>query len=430
MAVSVKHSATATLPDEPGAEINKAEWNADHTVVGLGTAAEAATTDFEVAGAVAAHAAAADPHTGYQKESEKDAASGYAGLSAATKIAGAQQTYGSAANTACVGNDARLSDARVPPDGDKGDITVASGGTAWTIDAGAVTLAKMADLAQDKFIIRTTASTGVPETATCTAAGRALIDDADAATQRATLSLNNVTNDAQTKAAVVPNTAPSAGQLLVGNAGGTAYAPVSSSGDVTVSSAGAFTIGAAKVTRAMLAADAKNWQFLGQATASGAVRTGTITWTGTFKQLWFEYFISGYSNTAIARLIVGPTAGLSETATNHCCSLIEGVTLNATSVSIPGWPTAVTVNNVERYGSMYVKNVAGAVKRMWGQGNHAGTAATVVPLQMQFAGLMSDATNAINKAELAVYDAITGATISTRTLNAGTYLNVWGRNDD
>ena len=54
--------------------------------------------------------------------------------------------------------------------------------------------------------------------------------------------LGNVTNDAQTKAAIVPNTVPSAGQLLVGNAGGTAYAPVSASGDVTVSSTGAMTV--------------------------------------------------------------------------------------------------------------------------------------------------------------------------------------------
>jgi len=57
--------------------------------------------------------------------------------------------------------------------------------------------------------------------------------------------LSNVTNDAQTKAAIVPNTAPSAGQLLVGNAGGTAYAPVTASGSCTVSSAGAFSCTAA-----------------------------------------------------------------------------------------------------------------------------------------------------------------------------------------
>ncbi len=54
--------------------------------------------------------------------------------------------------------------------------------------------------------------------------------------------LANVTNDAQTIASIVPNTAPSAGQVLVGNAGGTAYAPVSASGDATLASTGALTL--------------------------------------------------------------------------------------------------------------------------------------------------------------------------------------------
>ena len=36
----------------------------------------------------------------------------------------------------------------------------------------------------------------------------------------------------------------------------------------------------------------------------------------------------------------------------------------------------------------------------------------------------------INKAELASYVAITGAAISGVTFNAGTFLNVWGRNTD
>lgn len=53
--------------------------------------------------------------------------------------------------------------------------------------------------------------------------------------------LGSVTNDTQTKAAIVPNTAPSAGQILAGNAGGTAYAPVAMSGDCTITSAGAIT---------------------------------------------------------------------------------------------------------------------------------------------------------------------------------------------
>jgi hypothetical protein len=59
---------------------------------------------------------------------------------------------------------------------------------------------------------------------------------------KSSIGLGNVTNDAQTKAAIVPNTAPTAGQLLVGNAGGTAYAPVSLSSDATVASTGALTL--------------------------------------------------------------------------------------------------------------------------------------------------------------------------------------------
>jgi len=59
---------------------------------------------------------------------------------------------------------------------------------------------------------------------------------------KTSIGLGSVTNDAQTKAAVVPNTVPTAGQLLVGNAGGTAYAPVSLSNDATVASTGALTL--------------------------------------------------------------------------------------------------------------------------------------------------------------------------------------------
>jgi hypothetical protein len=62
-------------------------------------------------------------------------------------------------------------------DGDKGDITVSGGGATWTIDNAVVTLAKMSNLAQDQFIGRVTASTGVPETATITAAARTVLDD-------------------------------------------------------------------------------------------------------------------------------------------------------------------------------------------------------------------------------------------------------------
>lgn len=53
-------------------------------------------------------------------------------------------------------------------DGDKGDVTVSGGGATWTIDNSVVTLAKMANVATNVILGRTTAGTGAPEALTPT----------------------------------------------------------------------------------------------------------------------------------------------------------------------------------------------------------------------------------------------------------------------
>lgn len=66
------------------------------------------TSEADPHSTIELHVAAPDPHVQYQLRTEKNAASGYAGLDGSTKLAGSQQTYGSATNTAAEGDDSRI----------------------------------------------------------------------------------------------------------------------------------------------------------------------------------------------------------------------------------------------------------------------------------------------------------------------------------
>jgi hypothetical protein len=116
-------------------------------------------------------------------------------------------------------NDSRLSDSRAPNGTATGDLAGSYPGP--TIATAAVTLAKMANLAQDQFIGRVTASTGVPETATITAAARTVLDDSTVNDMLTTLGGTTYTGTGGIVRAVLPTfTNPGGDAAQFGNPAG------------------------------------------------------------------------------------------------------------------------------------------------------------------------------------------------------------------
>ena len=115
---------------------------------------------------------------------------------------------------------------------------------------GAVTYAKIQDVsATDKLLGRSSAGSGDVEEITCTAAGRALLDDADATAQRATLGLGTLATQSGTFSGTHSGTSSGTN---------TGDQTITLTGDVTGSGTGSFaaTIASAAVTEAKLASNA------------------------------------------------------------------------------------------------------------------------------------------------------------------------------
>lgn len=173
------------------------------------------------------------------------------------------------------------------------EIKLASGAvTASKIGASAVSYAKIQNVsATDKILGRSTAGAGNVEEIDCTAAGRALLDDADATAQRATLGLGTLATQSATVSGTHSGTS---------SGSNTGDQTITLTGPVTGTGTGSFatSITAGAITEAAIATNAvTTGKILDAAVtadkladdSSTIVQAGTPSGTGAFEgQQWFD----------------------------------------------------------------------------------------------------------------------------------------------
>jgi len=170
--------------------------------------------------------------------------------------------------------------------------------------------------------------------------------------------LGSVTNDVQTKASIVPNTVPSAGQIYVGNAGGTAFGVVSLSGSgatMSMSSAGVLSI---------------------SAIANASLSNSSITIAGTSTTLGgsiTQDTITGLSSTGIIKRTGANTLAIATAGTDYQSAITFGTGVQtalgvnvgtAGSVVVNGGalgtPSSGTVTNLTGTASININGTVGA----------------------------------------------------------------------
>ena len=201
------------------------------------------------------------------------------------------------------------------------------------------------------------------------------------------------------------------------------------------------------VTRDMLSpttggTSARNWTLLGASTplAANAPRTPTISWSGQFQQLMLEYYIAGYQGSAVGRILFGTNAGggttaLTETGTGNCYSnIIEDAGVATKTGLILGVPTAsgviIAINAAERFGIMNINNQLAKNKRITGQGQYSLANATSAPFSVKHDAIYMNTAAQIQQVAMVSYNDISTQTVVGNNLTTGSYVIVWGRNND
>jgi hypothetical protein len=195
--------------------------------------------------------------------------------------------------------------------------------------------------------------------------------------------LSAVTNDAQTKASVVPNTAPASGQILVGNTGGTAYAPITMSGDAAIAFGGGVTVSKyGGGTTILSAASHASTDFaLSSTTVNGHALSSNVTvsasdlTTGTLPHAQLPALVSG----DIPNLTAGATYLMNLSAASPATGLRYGFEL-------PAW-----VDNVPSAGYPITYDHAAKAIKFYDSGwNSVG--ATAAPVDASYITLGTDGT--------------------------------------
>lgn len=170
-------------------------------------------------------------------------------------------------------------------DGDKGDITVSSSGSVWTIDNDAVTYAKIQNVsATDKVLGRSTSGAGDIEEIACTSTGRSIIDDASIRDTQQTLLLGGYKTYCMYDDFMWNTTAAGGNGWLITNSGGSVSIASAVDGDtvgILSLSTSTSASGNPSITnnQSGFTFGSGTWTFEAKYRMSTAIPDGTETWT-------------------------------------------------------------------------------------------------------------------------------------------------------
>jgi hypothetical protein len=181
------------------------------------------------------------------------------------------------------------------------------------------------------------------------------------------------------------------------------------------------------ITRAMLAADAIGWEFLGRAFQSGvASPLGPLVLNAAKKHMQIRIFIAGYaSGGGVARVQFGGAA--IDTGANYSVNIIE-TTTSTTGTALSGIPVASAAITGPRFVVVDVYNVSAQVKRAVIRTNSNSVSASTAPTQASVAGIWVNTSSLIQRVQLSAFTTSTGTTAVN--MNGGTEFEVWGRDDE